>query len=432
MAPAPINLGNPVTYYLNRTIVRLYNIESEPDLETTEISKRDVTNAVVIGSIFAMLMFLFLLLILTTCCWFRCYQLLLINNRLVIRAKGYRFLNSSNGDDYDDQEAQLENEKAVTTFDKSHNVISNKNANVSTTAVFNKTPQSNSATDEEKVLLSASANHNYSTDANANANNYHDDDSIEQPLLDSDDEQDLSDARKVSENDSFCRTLLIQNMLAQKLNSNQDLENKHINDVYSDSKIRIGMIVVVIKDLTANDIAEIINGRADSPFFISSLGTSAAAVAAASASASSAAYSSPIYSSSAVRKDPNFGEKQKISSLSTILLESCSPEDQHTQSKLYLRKGDLLRVIDTDADRKIAKGILMSNYLEIDAQGISMQTRKFDIDLGGSTNGNKTHNSENNNLEESGDGSESSLIRTFPFDCVTLESSIIKVIHADD
>lgn len=52
-----------------------------------EVSKRDVTNAVVLGTIFATIGIMFLTVVGFTILWLRCYRLNLENNRIVIRSK---------------------------------------------------------------------------------------------------------------------------------------------------------------------------------------------------------------------------------------------------------------------------------------------------------------------------------------------------------
>lgn len=77
---------------VNQTLTRIYGVHSDWDLQ--QLSKRDFTNAVVIVSIMMIIFGVLLLMTFFTILWCRCYSVDVVNNRLVIRARGYEILQS--------------------------------------------------------------------------------------------------------------------------------------------------------------------------------------------------------------------------------------------------------------------------------------------------------------------------------------------------
>ncbi|GMM35828.1 hypothetical protein DASC09_031530 [Saccharomycopsis crataegensis] len=226
------------------------------------VSKRDVTNAVVIGSIFAILIMIFLILCLVTFCWCRYYHFLLVNNRIVIRAKGFRVL--------DDEEKNIE-------------------------------PFSGSLAEypSEKIVIKP-------TDP---VDRFNINDIGPQPEDDGD-----------TTYDSFSRTLLFEKLAAERGNQGAELP-----DIYSNGKIKIGMIVVVVKYIEDKK---------------SALQTSAIEI---------------------------MLDLKRLISKDYIRIKP--------SGYTYLQEGDMLRVYDIDPDTKIVKGVLMNNYLEFNTDGIHIRPR---------------------------------------------------------
>lgn len=75
-------------YYLNKALTSYYFQVSSMNSGGEEISKEEVTNFVVFFSIISIIGLILLLLLIATFCWFRYYyKLLLVNNKIIIRAR---------------------------------------------------------------------------------------------------------------------------------------------------------------------------------------------------------------------------------------------------------------------------------------------------------------------------------------------------------